>query len=154
MRRKLGWGEATAIERLLIERVVQTWLQLQLLEMADAQSPSCSLELDKHQQEKTARAERRHLSAIKMLAQVRKMALPLRIDLTGSLTQSMQRKHPAARSRVPLLRLLRTSILNPMIRWSVGIDLNDRCVWSPVSRSQVSTGVLVSDNASPLSTNS
>lgn len=33
---------------------------------------------------KTARDERRHLGAIKILAQVRKMAVSLRIDLTGS----------------------------------------------------------------------
>lgn len=38
MRHDLGWSDANAMERLLIERVVQTWLQLQMLELADSQS--------------------------------------------------------------------------------------------------------------------
>lgn len=92
MRRELGWNGCSGIERLLIERVTQTWLHLQLLELADAQAPNRPLKLDRHQDEKLARAERRHLNAIKTLAQVRKMALPLRIDLSGSLTLGASKK--------------------------------------------------------------
>ena len=43
------------------------------------------------------RAERRHLRAVKMLATVRKMALPLRIDLKAELTV------PGPRSRFDLV---------------------------------------------------
>lgn len=88
MRRELGWGASSGMERLLIERVAQTWLHLQLLELADAQSFNRPPESEKYGDEKIARAERRHLNAIKTLAQVRKMALPMRIDLSGSLNVS------------------------------------------------------------------
>lgn len=82
MRRELAQGGATAIERMLIERVVQTWLQLQLLEMLESQTINQPLELEQYREGKIARSERRHLNAIKMLAQVRKMALPMRIDVS------------------------------------------------------------------------
>ncbi len=38
MRNELGWAASNAIERLLIERVIQTWLQLHLLELHNAQA--------------------------------------------------------------------------------------------------------------------
>lgn len=38
MRAELGWNESSKLERILIERVCQTWLYLHWLEMVDAQS--------------------------------------------------------------------------------------------------------------------
>jgi hypothetical protein len=86
MRAELGWNEAPKLERILIERVCQTWLYLHWLELADSQSKNRSIELVTHESERIERAERRHLRAVKMLAKVRKMALPLRIDLRAELT--------------------------------------------------------------------
>ncbi|MFN7878226.1 MAG: hypothetical protein ACK5PB_23105 [Pirellula sp.] len=86
MRAELGWNASPMLERILIERVCQTWLNLHLLEMADAQSKSRPISLAKYESERIERAERRHLKAVKMLATVRKMALPLQIELKGELT--------------------------------------------------------------------
>ena len=85
MRAELGWNESPKLERILIERVCQTWLYLHWLEMVDAQSKNRSIDLVKHESERIERAERRYLRAVKMLATVRKMALPLRIDLKAEL---------------------------------------------------------------------
>ncbi len=94
MRAELGWNESPKLERILIERVCQTWLYLHWLEMVDAQSKNRSINLAKHESERIERAERRHLRAVKMLATVRKMALPLRIDLKAELTVA-ESKSPA-----------------------------------------------------------
>jgi hypothetical protein len=94
MRDELEWNTSPKLERILIERVCQTWLCLHWLEMADAQSKNRSLDLVKHESERIERAERRHLRAVKMLVTVRKMALPLRIDLKADLTV-MESKSPA-----------------------------------------------------------
>ncbi len=86
MRVELGWSSASKLERILIERVCQTWLYLHWLELADVQSANRSTSQVKHESERIERAERRHLRAVKMLATVRKMALPLLIDLKAELT--------------------------------------------------------------------
>jgi hypothetical protein len=86
MRIELGWNTSPKLERILIERVCQTWLFLHWLELADTQTKNRPIELVKHEAERIERAERRHLRAVKMLATVRKMALPLQIDLKAELT--------------------------------------------------------------------
>jgi hypothetical protein len=85
MRLELDWNTSPKLERILIERVCQTWLYLHWLELADTQSKNRPIELAKHETDRIERAERRHLRAIKMLATVRKMALPLQIDLKAEL---------------------------------------------------------------------
>ncbi len=85
MRDELGWGESPKLERILIERVCQTWLYLHWLETADTQAENRPMDLVKHESERIERAERRHLRAVKMLATVRKMTLPLRIDIKAEL---------------------------------------------------------------------
>ncbi len=74
MRAELGWNESPKLERILIERVCQTWLYLHWLEMVDTQSKNRSIDLVKHESERIERAERRYLRAVKMLATIRKMA--------------------------------------------------------------------------------
>lgn len=88
MRAELGWNESPKLERILIERVCQTWLYLHWLEIAGVQSMNKSIDLTNHESERVERAERRHLRAVKMLATVRKMALPLQIELKAELTAS------------------------------------------------------------------
>ena len=86
MRAELGWNVSPMLERILIERVCQTWLDLHLLEMADAQSKSRPISLAKYESERIERSERRYLKAVKMLATVRKMALPLQIEIKADIT--------------------------------------------------------------------
>ncbi len=86
MRIELGWHEASAIERILIDRVTLTWLALHFEESTDANARSVPLVLSKHHQFRIDRAQRRHLAAVKMLATVRKMALPLLIDIRANVT--------------------------------------------------------------------
>jgi hypothetical protein len=86
MRVELGWNSSPKLERILIERVCQTWLYLHWLELADSQSKNRPIEMVEHDAIRIERAERRHLQAVKMLATIRKMALPLQIDLKAELT--------------------------------------------------------------------
>lgn len=81
MRDELGWHSSNAVERLLIDRVAQMWLNLHLLELHYAQAPSRPLKLDKHEGERIGRAEGRYLRAIRALAAVRKLGLPLHISV-------------------------------------------------------------------------
>jgi hypothetical protein len=65
------------VERLLIERVVACWLHLYHLELVYARKDSRSLALAQHYQGCLDRAHKRYLSAIKTLALMRKLALPV-----------------------------------------------------------------------------
>ena len=81
LRKELGWNDSPRIEQLLIERVVLSWLGLHWAEILSAQATNCSFAQAKFNQDKIDRASKRYLSATKMLATVRKMALPIRIEL-------------------------------------------------------------------------
>lgn len=100
MRAEFGWSESPKLEQILIERVCQTWLYLHWLELADAQSKDRAIDLVKHESERIERAERRHLNAVKMLATVRRFALPIKIDLKADLTVSASKS-----SAVPFGRI-------------------------------------------------
>ena len=86
MREDLGWAHAPRMEQVLIERVVQTWLYLHMIEIRQAQSPSLSDSKTKLFELRMEKAQRRHLKAIKMLATVRKMALPIQIDVRAQIS--------------------------------------------------------------------
>jgi hypothetical protein len=86
MRDELGWNESPKLERILIERVCQTWLLVHWLETANAQAKGRPIDQMEYESNRIERAECRHLRAVKMLATVRKMALPLRIDMKAELT--------------------------------------------------------------------
>jgi hypothetical protein len=74
-------GESPApLERLLAERVIVGWLHLSYLEADYAGQDSMALELAMHYQRSMTLAQRRYLSAIKMLVQVRK-AMGLTFDV-------------------------------------------------------------------------
>lgn len=78
MRNELGWQDSSEMERLLIERVVVTWLSLYRSELAYAQSTeNLSVRQHDYLERRIEKAQRKHLAAIKMLATVRKMALPV-----------------------------------------------------------------------------
>jgi hypothetical protein len=81
MRAELGWSESSALERILIERVVATWLDVYFAELVCNQSKGDSIHQLKYKQHRIDRSHKRHLSAVKMLATVRKMALPVLVDI-------------------------------------------------------------------------
>lgn len=76
MRVELVGANPMAVERLLVERIVATWLHLHHLEVVYAGKGSMSLPLGLYYQKCISAAQKRHLAAIKGLAEVRKRALP------------------------------------------------------------------------------
>jgi hypothetical protein len=74
---------SSPVERLLVERVVACWLQVQDADMRCAQAVGTAslVQMDFHQRRMDA-ANRRYLAALKALALVRKLAAPaLQINL-------------------------------------------------------------------------
>jgi hypothetical protein len=77
LRAELSGPIPAPLERLLVERVVACWLQVQDADVRYAQAKNLSLEWGKYYQQRMDRAHKRYLSAIKALAVVRKLALPV-----------------------------------------------------------------------------
>ena len=77
MRLELAGPNPTPLEEMLVERVALCWFHVHLCEVTLAQRQTeMTLAVAEYQQKRLDRAHKRHLSAIKALAQVRKMALP------------------------------------------------------------------------------
>jgi hypothetical protein len=86
LRAELAGPNPAPVERLLVERVVACWLQVQDADIryAQAQTNNPALAVSDFQQRRMDRAHRRYLSAIKTLATVRKLALPvLQVNIAG-----------------------------------------------------------------------
>ncbi len=82
MRVEVAGENPSALERLLAERVVATWLQVQLFEVLYAVGmKGGTLIQDDHRQKRLDRAHRRHLSAIRTLAQIRKLGPAVQINI-------------------------------------------------------------------------
>jgi len=82
MRSELAGEDPSPLERLLVERVVATWLQLQYFETAYAQNAGeLTMAQGDHHQRRIDRAHNRHLSALRTLAQVRKMGSAVQINI-------------------------------------------------------------------------
>jgi hypothetical protein len=74
LREQIAGKNSSALERLLSERVVVTWLEVQLFEALYAQNMrTLTIPQAEHYQKRLDRAHRRHLSAIRALAQIRKL---------------------------------------------------------------------------------
>ena len=71
------------MERLLAERVVATWLQVQLFEgmYAAGMHQNMGIKQGNYLQKLIDRAHRNHLSAIRTLAQIRKMGPAVQINI-------------------------------------------------------------------------
>ena len=74
---ELAGANPTPVERLLVERIVTCWLHVHHLEMTYAGKDSRSPELGSYYQRCLDRAQKRYLAAIRTLAQVRKLAVPV-----------------------------------------------------------------------------
>lgn len=82
MRSELEGEEPTPLERLLVERVVATWLQVQCYETLYAQNATkMTMAWGEHHQRRIDRAHNRHLSAIRALAQIRRMGPAVQVNI-------------------------------------------------------------------------
>jgi hypothetical protein len=77
LRAELAGPNPEPLERLLVERVLACWLHLHHLEQVYAQQDGMSLELGSYYQRCLSAAQKRYLAAIKTLAMVRKLAVPV-----------------------------------------------------------------------------
>jgi hypothetical protein len=77
LRAEVGGPAPTPLERLLVERIVACWLHLYHLEANYAGKDSMPLELATYYQRSLSAAHKRYLSAIRTLAVVRKLAMPV-----------------------------------------------------------------------------
>ena len=77
LRAELTGPTPSVLERLLVDRVVTCWLHLHHLEQQYAQKDSMTLELGMYYQRCLTLAQKRYVSAIKSLALVRKLAVPI-----------------------------------------------------------------------------
>lgn len=77
LRSELAGPSPTPIERLLAERAIACWLQMQDADLRFAQAKDQSIRQAEFMQNRMDRAHRRYLSALKTLALVRKMAVPV-----------------------------------------------------------------------------
>jgi hypothetical protein len=74
IREQIAGKNSSALERLLSERVVVTWLEVQFFEALYAKNMrNLTIAQVEHHQKRLDRAHRRHLSAIRELAQMRKL---------------------------------------------------------------------------------
>lgn len=101
LRAELTGPKPTPLERLLVERVVACWLQLQDADVRYAQAGNLTLDQGDYYQRRQDRAHRRYLSAIKTLAVVRRLALPIQVDVNVAATvETTQNESPAVPSRL------------------------------------------------------
>jgi hypothetical protein len=77
LRAELAGPNPTPVERLLVERIVACWLQVQDADIRYAQAKDLSIPWGDSYQQRMDRAHRRFLSAVKTLALVRRLALPV-----------------------------------------------------------------------------
>ena len=83
MREEIAGDNPSTLERLLVERIVLTWLQIQLFEdlYASSLSKSMTLAQGNYKQKMIDQAYRRHLYALRMLAQIRKLSPAVQINI-------------------------------------------------------------------------
>jgi hypothetical protein len=76
MRKEIGEVNQSPLEKLLVERICSTWLHLHQLEAEYAGGCGMTLTKANYYQQAIQRGHKCYLSAIKALAQIRKLALP------------------------------------------------------------------------------
>ena len=82
LRAKLAGESPSPLEQLLVERIAATWLQLHYFETLYTQNiDKLTILQSEFHQKRIDRAHRRHLSAIKTLAQIRKMGPAVQINI-------------------------------------------------------------------------
>ena len=82
MRKELAGPNVSPLERLLAERIVACWLQLQYADAIYAEKmDNLTMAQSEYHQRKLDRLHRRYLSSIKALAQIRKLGPAVQINI-------------------------------------------------------------------------
>jgi hypothetical protein len=105
LKQELAGPNPNPIERLLVDRVGACWLQLAYADTMEADFREGSFADGDYNQRKQDRAHRRFLSAVKMLATVRRLTLPIHVDLNvaGAVVTKQADPAPALRPwRLPV----------------------------------------------------
>ena len=92
MRKEFGYDTTTTLERLLIENILNCWLQYHLVEShySTFMSGSVSLKQGQYMERRLTASQRRYLRSIETLAKVRKMKLPaIQINVAGQQINSL-----------------------------------------------------------------
>lgn len=76
-REKLSGPDPSPLEQMLVNRIVTCWLQVQLGDQQCLETDGLTLKQVEHREKVRDRAHRRLLQAIKTLARIRKMAVPV-----------------------------------------------------------------------------
>jgi hypothetical protein len=84
LRAELSGPDPQPLERLLVQRVVLCWLYVHHADCQFAAAGPITIEHGDYLQRQQDRAQRRYLAAIKSLATVRRLALPIRLDVNVS----------------------------------------------------------------------
>jgi hypothetical protein len=95
LKQELGWASASPLDRLLIERVTATWLQVNYYDTLMTQARGASEAQVKLLQQERDASHRRHLTALKTLATVKKLLTPTPSPL--DIATRLERNSPAAR---------------------------------------------------------
>jgi hypothetical protein len=106
LRTELSGPAPTPVERLLVERIVTCWLQLQYVDVRFAQAKDLSPSQADFHQRRINHAHKRFLSAVKTLATVRRLAVPVLIGQVNVAGKQVNKvvmsgpdgQRPAARS--------------------------------------------------------
>lgn len=93
LRRELEGPNPSHLEKLLIDRIVACWLQVQEADFQAARPNGLSAAQANFVQKRQDKAHKRFLSAIKTLTQVRKMALP---NLQVNIAENQQVNNPSS----------------------------------------------------------
>ena len=101
MRTELCGPNPTSLEKLLVERVVASWLYAYHADYKYAKANDITFEHGDYLQRQQDRSHRRYLSSIRMLACVRRLALPVKVDVnvTGTLETDQTEPSPLTASR-------------------------------------------------------
>lgn len=76
MKEELNGASPTPLEKLLVERILTCWLEVQWYDYQFTMAENVTLAQGDYFQRRQMRAHVRYLTAIKTLAQVRRLALP------------------------------------------------------------------------------
>jgi hypothetical protein len=92
---ELGGESPSPLERLLVERITTTWLQITYYDAHSAQATGAREARSKLLLRQQDAAHRRHLEAVKILATVRKLLTPAPSPV--EVASRLDRSHPATR---------------------------------------------------------
>lgn len=98
IRSELSGPNSSPVERLLVDRVVLCWLHVHHADVQYAYATNVTLEYGDYLQRQQERAQRRYLAAIKSLATVRRLVMPIKVDVTVAGAENQTR--PACRRPV------------------------------------------------------